>query len=282
MKSSNYSSNHGHFAILGLTDDQKFIPLPKPKISIKIDHRRVLEVPGDHNETISYATHLFIQIAQNAIKERGKFFVALSGGSTPKEIYSHLTTDKYKRFIDWKKVYLFWSDERAVEPTHPDSNYKMAMDCGFKHVGIPANQIFRMEAESDIDQHSLMYQECIGSTLQGSVFDLIMLGVGEDGHTASLFPATEALDQKSRHVVANYVPQQQAWRMTMTIPFINQADNVIVYAIGEKKKDIIKKVLLAEKTPEPLPAERIGSSSHPALWLADDKAAQAVLKALKK
>ncbi len=276
------SSSHAHLGILGFSGDEKYSPLPKPKISEKIDHRRILEVPGNHNETMSYAVHQFIQIAKDAIDKKGKFFVALSGGSTPKEIYSHVTSEKLRRFIDWKKVYLFWSDERAVPPTDPDSNYKMSMDAGFKHVGIPANQIFRMEAESDIEQHASMYQDCIESTLQGNSFDLILLGVGEDGHTASIFPATEALDQKNKWVVANWVPQKQSWRMTMTIPFINQAENVIVYAFGEKKKEIVKKILLGEKTPEPLPSERVGISSHPALWLADEKAAELTLKALKK
>lgn len=261
-------------------EDEKYIPLPKPKTSVKIDNRRILEVPGSHNETITYATEHFILLAQQAIKEKGRFFVALSGGSTPRQIYQNLASYKYKKFVDWKKVHIFWSDERAVPPDSDESNYKMAMDSGFKSLGIPANQIYRMEAESDIDQHATMYQQLIESALNSSSFDLIMLGMGDDGHTASIFPGTEALDQKGKWVVANYVPTKQSWRMTMTIPFINTAENVVVYVLGDKKKEMLKKVLAGEKTPEPLPAERIGSSSHPALWIADDAAAQLVLKAI--
>lgn len=275
-------SDHPQLGILGFSGDQKYATLPKPKISEKIDHKRILEVPGSHHDTIEYAVHHFIEIARDAIEKKGKFFVALSGGSTPQEVYSHVTSEKLRRFIDWKKVFLFWSDERAVLPTDKESNYKMAMDAGFKHVGIPANQIFRMEAESDVEQHASMYQDCIESTLQGNSFDLILLGVGEDGHVASLFPGTDALDKKNKWVVANWVPQKQSWRMTMTIPFINNAENVIVYAFGEKKREILKRILLAEKTPEPLPAERLGSSSHPALWLADEKAAETTLKDLRR
>lgn len=273
---SNESFNAQHLKILG--EDEKYVPLTQPKHSIKIDHRRILEVPGNHHDTLKYAIEHFIAVAQHAIESKGKFFVALSGGSTPREIYSHLASEKYRHFINWKKVFLFWSDERSVSPEDADSNYKMAMDSGLKKLGIPANQIHRMEAESDIEQNATMYQQLIESTLGSHSFDLVMLGMGDDGHTASIFPGTEAIDEKNKWVVANYVPAKNTWRMTMTLPFINQAENVVVYVFGDKKKDMLHKILYGEKTPEPLPAEKIGSSSHPARWIADEKAAEKALK----
>ena len=223
--------------------------------------RRVI-VPGDEEETIAFAVEHFLHCGHEAILHHGAFFVALSGGSTPKKIYQRLT----KRPFDWEHVYVFWSDERAVPATHPDSNYRMAMDAGFSHV--PAH-FFRMKGEGDIQSHALEYETLIKTTLKRQPFDLIMLGVGEDGHTASLFPGTDALKERARLVVANEVPQKQTWRMTFTYPLINAARHTVFYAMGQGKRAILQEVFQHQHYP--------ASSVLPSTWILDLAANHATL-----
>ncbi len=234
---------------------------------ITIDERRKAALLGTEKETVAYAAEHFAKCANEAIRFHGNFFVALSGGSTPKLIFEKLKGE-YTNLIDWKKVFLFWSDERAVPADHPESNYKMAMDAGFKDLPIPPSHIFRMKGEGDITAHASDYQSAIKNTLQERHFDLIMLGVGEDGHTASLFPNTEALSVNDKIVVANFVPQKNCWRMTFTYPLINSAHNIVFYALGKNKEAILKEVLRSNN----LPASKVGSILHPALWILDESA----------
>ncbi len=233
-------------------------------MQLNIDNRRNAVIGGDEIETIEYSAKHFIKCAKEAIRFHGCFYVALSGGSTPKKIYQTLA-EKHRTDIDWAKVFLFWSDERAVGPEDPDSNYKMAMDSGLKTLPIPANQIFRMEGEGDISLHAESYERIIQKVLDGRHFDLIMLGIGEDGHTASLFPNTLALSENSRLVVANHVPQKNTWRMTFTFKLINSAHNIVLYALGKSKLEILKKILFSDT----LPASKVGSELHPALYVLD-------------
>ncbi len=234
---------------------------------LNVDDRRKVIVPGDEIETVTYAADHFINCARTAIAFHGTFFVALSGGSTPKLIYEKIK-QTHLNSIDWKKVFLFWSDERAVPGDHPDSNFKMAMDAGMGQLGIPETQIFRMKGEGDIISHATDYESSIKQTLKDRHFDLIMLGVGEDGHTASLFPNTKGLFNKTNLVIANEVPQKSCWRMTFTYSLINSAHNICFYAIGKGKKEIIKKVLFTND----YPASQIGDLLHPALWILDTSA----------
>src|SRR6185369_8606463 len=191
-----------------------------------------LLVPGDYDATLHFCVEHFINTCRDAIQDHGQFFVALSGGSTPKAIYELLCQPPYSSEIEWSKIHLFWSDERSVPPTSPDSNYHMAMKAGFEKMLFVPEHIHRMVAETDIEKHALQYEKKILKTLQGQSFDLIMLGMGEDGHTASLFPETEALKAKGRLVVANHVPQKETWRMTLTFDCINDAANTVFYVMG--------------------------------------------------
>lgn len=232
------------------------------------DARRDYIVPGNKEETVDFAAGHWVHSAKRAIQKRGRFAVALSGGSTPKAIFELLAE---KAQLDWSKVWLFWSDERAVPPDHPDSNYRMAME-SFKNVSIPPSQIHRMVAEKDIEKNARDYEEKIKHILGKDLFDLVMLGVGEDGHTASLFPNTEALEIKDKLVAANYVPQKETSRMTLTFPCINQSFHSAIYAIGKNKKLIIPKVLEAAIVSE-FPSSRIGTAEHKTLWILDKEAA---------
>lgn len=231
---------------------------------LSFDSRRNLFIGASTEEAIQFATEHWVHTAKRSILQRGRFAVALSGGSTPKAIYTELAKVED---LDWKKVFLFWSDERSVPPDHPDSNYKMAMEF-FQKVPIPTSQIFRMVAESDIENNARRYEDKIHHVLKQDLFDLVMLGIGEDGHTASLFPNTQALNEKDRLVVANHVPHLNTNRMTFTFPCINKSHEIALYALGAQKQTIIPKVLNAAII-SPYPSSHIGVEEHKALFILD-------------
>ena len=238
------------------------------------DERRDLVIAASSEEAIGFAAENWIHQAQKSIQQRARFAVALSGGSTPKAIYQKVTQSNA---IDWTKVWLFWSDERNCPPDHPDSNYKMAMDNGFSRVPIPKEQIFRMQAESHIEANARKYEELISHHLGKHLFDLVMLGMGEDGHTASLFPETEGLNIEDRLVISNFIPRLKTHRMTLTFPCILQSTKTIVYALGAAKKEILPQVLQAAIR-SPWPASRLGNVEKKALWIVDQAAATTLEK----
>jgi 6-phosphogluconolactonase len=246
-------------------------------LTLTLDERRELIVPGDETTTLQFCLTHFISLSQQAIDDHGAFYVALSGGSTPKAIFQQLTSKEHRGKIAWDKVHLFWSDERTVAPTHPDSNYTMAMDAGLKNMTIPPTQIHRMVAEKKLEENAKLYEESIHQTLQKRPFDLIMLGMGEDGHTASLFPHTAALKVQDKLVTANFIPQKNCWRMTLSYACINQAAHIALYVIGAGKKEMLARVLLAPDQFEDLPSQKIGTKTHKALWIADAAAAALLL-----
>ncbi|MCB1107259.1 MAG: 6-phosphogluconolactonase [Chlamydiia bacterium] len=240
------------------------------------DKRRDIAHPGDKGQTLAFATEHFINCAKEAMKTHEYFAVALSGGSTPKTIFEMLSSPSYSGEIDWTKVLIFWGDERSVSPTSPESNFRMAMDAGLKTLSIPPTHIFRMEAEDNIVENGKAYNAKIKEVLGSRPFDLVMLGMGEDGHTASLFPGTKALEEKSALAVANEVPQKQTWRMTLTYPCINAARNIAIYVLGKSKEEAVRKVFLEEHTP-PYPVSLVGTEANKALWILDTEAAASLL-----
>jgi 6-phosphogluconolactonase len=241
----------------------------------RIDSRRKLNVPGNKEETLDYATHHWVETAQKALSSNGKFTVALSGGSTPKEIFRRLATE-HKKSLEWEKVFIFWSDERSVSPTDPDSNYYMAMEqAGLKT--LPLKHVFRMQAEDEIKKGAEKYEALIRAHVPQLSFDLIMLGMGEDGHTASLFPQTRALQEESALVVANHVPQKKTWRMTFTYPLLNAAKQCTFYVLGSGKQEPLSKVLAPQADAGELPSFKVGTPQHPAQWICDESAASALL-----
>lgn len=239
-------------------------------MEIKFDERRKLAIPGNNQATIDYAVEHWIKVANESIARFGNFAVALSGGSTPKLIFEELVKNKGR--VDWSKVLVFWSDERAAPPTDKESNYHMAMmEAGLQNLPIPKENIFRMVAESDIEKNALAYENLIKEKLKRP-FDLIMLGMGEDGHTASLFPHTKALEVIKRLVVANHVPQKNTWRMSFTFECINQAAHIVLYALGSSKASILEKVLTGPFNPDEYPSQRVGTTGNPALFILDEEA----------
>lgn len=248
---------------------------------IPFNGRRNIVIPGDAEETTLFCTRQFLQVAQDAIAHQGIFTVALSGGHTPHAIFKELSKPLYHQALDWTKVLCFWSDERNVPSDHPDSNYANAMRAGLADIPFLPENIFRMPAEGEIEASALAYEQLIRQKIPSLRFDLIMLGMGEDGHTASLFPRTHGLHTKDRLVIANYVPQKKTWRMTLTYECIHMANLICIYAIGENKAKMIAEVLLGTYDPDNLPAQRVGTPSHKALWILDKAASEQLMHAIK-
>ncbi|MEZ5314679.1 MAG: 6-phosphogluconolactonase [Chlamydiales bacterium] len=245
------------------------------KKNIVCDERRLIQIPGNYDQTILFAVDKWIEYANESIKDHNFFSVALSGGTTPKAIFQKLVNQAH--LIDWSKIYVFWSDERSVLPCHPESNYRMAMEeSGLEKLPIPKNQIYRMVAESDIERNATNYEKIIQRVLGTHPFDLIMLGLGDDGHTASLFPNTQGLIAKDQLIVANYIPQKNTWRMTMTYKCINSARHTCMYVLGSKKIKIIEKILTSDYNYKNYPAQNIGTKLNPSLWILDKEASKKI------
>lgn len=239
-----------------------------------VDIRRDIIVPGNRETTLDFCVEAFIQAAEEAIEERGAFYVALSGGSTPKAVFAKLAEEPFRKSIDWSKVHLFWSDERCVPPDNNESNYHMAMEAGFASLPVVPEQIHRMPAEVDVEAGAVNYEQEIAKLLPDLSFDLILLGMGDDGHTASLFPETHGLHpNEERLVIANYVPQKETWRMSFTFHLINLAKQIHIYVLGANKADIAYHVLKGSYEPDHYPIQRVGEEHHKALWILDNDAA---------
>jgi 6-phosphogluconolactonase len=234
------------------------------------ERRKLMAIQGTHHAIQFMADH-WVAAAKEAIFSRGKFFVALSGGKTPQAIYSYLARH-HVNSLDWSKVVIFFSDERAVSPESPDSNYGSALQAGLRELAILPTQIFRMEAESSIAANAFNYERCIVEKVPHQVMDLVMLGMGDDGHTASLFPETEAVKIKDRLVVQNYIPKLDAFRMTFTLALINKARQAVFYVIGKGKQEMVKTVLTSRFSHEKFPSSLVGTKENPALWIVDGEA----------
>jgi 6-phosphogluconolactonase len=237
------------------------------------DEKRDIIIPGDREEPLHFCVQQFLEIGREAIASRGLFAVALSGGQTPNAIFRKLSHPLYRKAVDWTKVLCFWSDERSVPPDHPESNYGMAMEAGLTALPLLNQHIFRMVAEKDIEEEALKYEQLIRNWVPSGRFDLMMLGVGEDGHTASLFPKTHALHAKNRLVVANHVPQKQTWRMSLTYECIHLSRCICIYALGKNKAPIVAQTLAGPYDPDNWPVQRVGTPHCKAFWILDNEAA---------
>jgi 6-phosphogluconolactonase len=221
-----------------------------------------------------------VAIAEEAVARCGRFTVVLAGGSTPKRLYSLLATEPYRTRLPWRETHLFWGDERAVPPEHPDSNVGLARATLLSRVPIPANQVHRMQAErADLDAAASEYAAEIATTLTAQppdeppAFNLILLGLGTDGHTASLFPYTRALRETTRWVTPNYIPQLQANRLTLTTPILNHAAMILFLISGVEKAAVLQAVLEGPPDPQRLPAQLIRPVAGRLEWLVDQAAA---------
>jgi 6-phosphogluconolactonase len=217
---------------------------------------------------------VFVAAAKEAIRARGVFHVALSGGSTPRSLHELLAREPLRRKVDWKRVRFFWGDERCVPPDSDRSNYRMARETLLEPLRIPAEHVFRMSGEEEPRAAAALYEEVLALELgaEWPVFDLIFLGLGPDGHTLSLFPGTRALEERSRKIVANYVPKFREWRLTLTYPVVNAARQVAFLAVGEAKRDPAARILGRKPGYRELPASGVHPRGGQLLWLLDQEA----------
>ncbi|MEO6724948.1 MAG: 6-phosphogluconolactonase [Blastocatellia bacterium] len=235
-----------------------------------------LEIYDNAKELAWAAAMRFASLAEQAIQERGRFAVALSGGSTPKAMFSILAGKPFADALPWQGIYFFWGDERCVPPDHADSNYRMANETLLSKIAVPRENIFCIPAEDeDHDRAAANYSDTIGQFFNSDLprFDLVFLGMGADGHTASLFPGTTALQFEDRIAVANHVEKFQTYRITLTAAAINNAENVIFLIAGEDKAAILKEVLEGDRQPEKYPSQLIHPVNGQLLWMLDEAAA---------
>jgi 6-phosphogluconolactonase len=241
---------------------------------------RTLTTP---QELFAAAAELVVSATTDAVAQRGRFTIALSGGSTPKGLFNLLATNA-RTALPWDRMFFFWGDERHVPPTDPDSNYRMAEETMLSKVPVPAGNVFRMAAENpDAAAAAEDYEKTLrkffgieprqSESGQFPRFDLILLGMGPDGHTASLFPGSAGLQEKSRLVIANWVEKFKTHRLSFTFPVLNAAACVAFLVSGTDKAPALHAVLESDAPGEQYPAKLVGPVNGKLIWLVDKAAA---------
>lgn len=240
---------------------------------------RVLTTP---QELFAAAAEEVVRAVNEAVTQRGRFTIALSGGSTPKNLYNLLATNA-RNSLPWDRMFFFWGDERHVPPTDPESNYRMAEEAMLSKAPVPTGNIFRFPAENpDAAAVADAYEKTLRKYFQIGPndvprFDLILLGMGPDGHTASLFPGTDALREKSRLVVANWVGKLKTNRLTLTLPVLNAGRCVMFLVSGTDKAPVLRTVLEDKSAPgEQYPSKLVQPAEGRLVWLMDRAAASAL------
>ncbi len=240
-----------------------------------------IRVLPSSQEVFELAAEEFVRQANEAISKSGRFTVALSGGSTPKALYQ-LLAEGYATKLRWDRMFFFWGDERHVPPDHPDSNYRMAKEALLSRVPIPEENVFRIPTEDeDASRAAANYEETLRKFFKlkpGEFprFDLMLLGMGPDGHTASLFPDTAALQEKTRLVAANWVEKFRAHRLTLTLPLINNSACVLFLITGSDKAAALCEVLARDSPADQFPAKLVQPVNGRLIWLLDRTAAAAL------
>jgi 6-phosphogluconolactonase len=218
----------------------------------------------------------FKAIAVDAVEERGRFTVALTGGRSPRMLYRILHSEPYRELIPWNRSYVFWGDERAVPFDDDQNNAKMGFDNLLNHVPVPAEQIFRINSEIPPSKAAEEYEKELKQHFRDREpsFDLILLGMGADGHTASIFPGSDVVREQERWVSTCYNAEQGTDRITFTAPLLNKAKNIFFAVFGENKSNTLKDVLKGEYNPQSLPAQLIKPEYGEVNWYVDEEAAQ--------
>jgi 6-phosphogluconolactonase len=241
-----------------------------------------ITVYPDNESLINSAADLIMELAAEAIAARGRFTLALSGGNTPRPVYARLATAGYRDRIDWSKVLIFFGDERCVPPDDPQSNYRMVRTALLDQAPIPPGNIHRIRGEELPENAAADYADVLQRTFGGDAvtggpppegFDLILLGIGDNGHTASLFPGLAAVTETARWVMAPYVEVVGMWRVTMTPVIINAARKVAFLVSGAKKAEMLRKILEGPYQPVVLPSQIVKPMSGELHWLLDQPAA---------
>jgi 6-phosphogluconolactonase len=221
------------------------------------------------------AAQEFVRIVNTAIETRGVCYVALSGGETPRRMYSRLAKAPFAHAVDWSKVHVFFGDERTVPPTNHDSNFGMVDLELLTHIDIPYGNVHRMIGELNPEEAARRYEQELARAFgqQDARFDLVLLGLGEDAHIASLFPRTKSMDDEESLVCSVYVPQLESWRISLTLRTINNARRVLFLVAGSKKASILERVFNAQQPTKQLPATLVMPKEGTLLWMVDQEAA---------
>jgi 6-phosphogluconolactonase len=220
------------------------------------------------------AASIFLDLSRDAIASKGRFAAALSGGSTPVRLYTLLASRPFRDRLDWRHVHFFWADERCVPKEDKESNFKLAFDNLLSRVPVPADHVHRIKGEEDPDKGAREYEEEMRNFFGGTfpVFDLILLGMGEDGHTASLFPGSKPLEERDRLALPVDREKPKTNRVTLALPVLNHAAHILFLVSGRSKADMVLKVLEGEEK-ERYPAGRIRPLHGNVIWLLDQEAA---------
>lgn len=244
---------------------------------------REIQVLSGPRELSRAAADEFVRLSDEAVKARGLFAVALAGGSTPKMLYSLLATDAYRSRAPWEKIHFFWGDERHVPPDHKDSNFRMTQETMLSKVTVPAANVHRVKSENpDARKAATEYENELRGFFTAHKllanglprFDLVLLGMGPDGHTASLFPGTHAVRERERWVAAPWVDKFQTYRITLTPPVINNAACILFFVSGEEKAETLRAVLEGTEESDRYPSQIIRPTSGALRWLVDRAAAR--------
>jgi 6-phosphogluconolactonase len=222
-----------------------------------------------------HAAHMVLEASAAALREQGRFVFGLTGGTTPKKLYELLSEPYYKDRIDWGKTFVLFGDERCVPPTDDQSNYKMAKDALLSKIPVPEKNVYRIPAEMTPPQEGARaYEQSLKVLFKGYFpkVDLLLLGVGDDGHIASLFPHTDALKETEKWVVSNYVEKLSANRITLTLPVINNARHILFLVSGDSKAGVIKEILRDDLPKTRYPAQLVATYEGEVTWLLDKAA----------
>lgn len=235
-----------------------------------------VEVFSDTSQLVRAEAERIVMLASDAIDARGRCLVALSGGSTPRPLYELLSTAPFAARIDWSRMHLFWGDERCVPPDHSDSNYRMTREALIDHVPLPPENVHRIRGEDPPEQAASEYERVLRTffgrdDLPARTFDLVLLGMGRDGHTASIFPGTAAMTETRRWAMAVHVESPRAmWRVTLTPVVLNAAADVTFLVAGEDKAPRLREVLESNvERRAALPAQLVRPARGALHWMVD-------------
>jgi 6-phosphogluconolactonase len=249
---------------------------------------REVRILADANAIAQTAAAEFLETALDAVRQKGSFSVALAGGSTPKDLYGLLSNNPLQAKVPWGKIQFFFGDERHVPPDDRESNFRMATEAMLAKAPIDPKQVHRIKSEkANTSEAAQEYEQELRESLklkpdQLPRFDLVLLGMGPEGHTASLFPGTKALREQRRLVVSNWVGKLYTDRITLTPPVLNNAARIIFMAHGAEKAPALKAVLEGPHEPEQLPAQMINPPKGRVVWLVDPSAASMLAPQAKR
>lgn len=236
-------------------------------------------VSRDAESAYSLAAQEIVDLAQQAARANGKFTIALSGGSTPKKLYELLTSAEWQSKMPWAQTEFFWGDERYVPSTDESSNYRMTNQAMLSRVPVPAEHVHRVPTEKEAQQAASLYEKEVRQVVTSGAdglpeFDLVLLGLGTNGHMASLFPYQPALHEKTKIVIAEHIEEVKMTRLTFSAPLINAAKQIVFVALGKDKATVVKDVVTGVFDPERLPAQLVRPTRGHLTWILDPGSAE--------